>query len=110
MLLLQRVEALAEGEEDPVDVSFLQVEAAGHRSVADALRQQGEGQQDGVGQRQACTSGQSSPGSGALKQACDVLMGGRKMSISGFKRCFNVKPGHCYYRDSHRSEGVLIYL
>jgi len=62
LLLLQRVEALAERKEDPVDVPFLQVEAAGHRAVADALREQSEGQQDGVGQGQAGPSGHPSPG------------------------------------------------
>lgn len=51
MLLLQRVDTLTERKEDPVDVSFFQVEAAGHRAVADSLGQQGEGQQDSVGQR-----------------------------------------------------------
>ncbi|KAF1379859.1 hypothetical protein PFLUV_G00180470 [Perca fluviatilis] len=74
--LFQRVDALTERKEDPVDVSFLQVEAAGHRAVADALGEQSEGQQDSVGQRQASPSGHSGPGFGALKHVCDVLMGG----------------------------------
>ncbi len=56
-----------------MDVSFLQVEAAGHRAVADPLREQGEGQQDGVGQGQTSPSGHTDPGFGALKQVCDVL-------------------------------------
>lgn len=71
--LLQHVDALTEGEEDPVDVSFLQVEAAGHGAVADPFGEQGEGQQDGVGQRQTSSPSQSCPGFGALKQLCDVL-------------------------------------
>lgn len=71
--LHQRVDALAEGEENAVDVSFLQVEAAGHRAVADPLGEQGEGQLDGLGQGQASPSSQSSSGLRALEQLCDSL-------------------------------------
>lgn len=71
---LQHVDALTEGEEDAVDVSFLQAEAAGHATVADALGQKREGQQDGVRQRQASTSRHPSSGFGVLKQVDDVLM------------------------------------
>lgn len=71
--LLQRVDALAKGEENAVDVSFLQVEAAGHGAVADPLGEQGEGQLDGLGQGQASPSSQSSAGLGALEQLCDSL-------------------------------------
>lgn len=64
-----------------MDVSLLQVEAAGHGAVADSLCQQGEGQQDGVGQRQTSPASQTCLGFGALKQLSDVLRR-QKSSIS----------------------------
>lgn len=64
-----------------MDVSFLQVEAAGHRAVADTLSEQSEGQQDGVGQGQASPTGHSSSGFGALKQVCNVLMRDNKQEV-----------------------------
>lgn len=49
MPLFQHVYALAEREEDPVDVSLLQLEAAGYSAVTDSLGQQCERQEDSVG-------------------------------------------------------------
>lgn len=66
--LLQRTDALAERKEDPVDVSFLQLEAAGRGAVAELLGQQREGQEDSVGRRQASTSGHARLGRGALEK------------------------------------------
>lgn len=60
-----------------MDVSFLQVEAAGHGVVAEPLAEQGEGQADGLGQGQSGPSGQPSPGLRGLEQLCDSLEGGR---------------------------------
>lgn len=67
-LLLQPVDALTEREEDPVDVSFLQLEAVRHCPVADPLRQQRERQEDRVGQRQSSPSSHPSPSFGALQE------------------------------------------
>lgn len=51
-----------------MNVSLLQLEAAGHRAVADSLREEGEREEDGVGQRKASPSGHPCPGFGALQQ------------------------------------------
>lgn len=74
--LLQGAEPLAEGEEDAVDVPFLQVEAAGHGAVAEPLAEQGERQPDGLGQGQTGPSRQPGPGLTGLEQLRDSLQGG----------------------------------
>lgn len=59
-----------------MDVSLLQVEAAGHRAVAEPLAEQGEGQPDGLGQGQTGPSRKPGPGLRGLEQLCDSLEGG----------------------------------
>lgn len=52
-LTLQLIDSAAEGEEDAMDVPFLQVEGGGHGAKAEASGEQSERQEHRVGQRQA---------------------------------------------------------
>lgn len=56
---LQRVDSVAEGEEDAVDVSFLQAEGGGHGAVAEASGEQSERQEHRERQGQASSPHQT---------------------------------------------------
>jgi hypothetical protein len=49
-LVLKCVHTLTKGKEDPMNVSFFQVETGRHRAIAEALGEEGEGQENSVGQ------------------------------------------------------------